>query len=381
MPLLGSPRFVTPLDVLQDLAQEGGGFFREQREDHHIRLAPFAHVGWWVRRFVLGCMFGILLAYRAAWLPPFALTLLGAVATLEVLSHPRLRQLMRLQLAWAGDKFFWNVGGMWLGAIIGIAASSSQAESMPSVGVAALVTLGVADLLAFSLMSRASLAIAGSVAGSLIGSLVCSLVGSLVGQPALTRRLRGRVTPEASMSMLPLKSATCEIWQKIRREEIDAGRGALVDMLEGVSSNKDVDKDLSAICKGLMSMLPSVQDVECKTLSTAQQFEIESAIKLYAPWKKDATKQLHSRLQPVFAPASSLLPAADADSAPHLQPRQSLLADDGCVNVCSKGGLVNIRNLRLPSALDTTVATVKELILTEHQVIEASAAPARCSHV
>jgi len=137
--------------------------------------------------------------------------------------------------------------------------------------------------------------------------------------------------------------------------------------------------ELRDICEGLMST--------CKTLSTAQQFDIESAIKLYAPWEEGATEQLHS----------SLLPAADADSAPHLQPRQSLLADDGCVNVRSKGGLVNIRNLRLPSALqlDTTVAAVKDLISEWQEKnltgvdgtsrkplrIEASAALARCSHV
>ena len=69
-------------------------------------------------------------------------------------------------------------------------------------------------------------------------------------------------------------------------------------------------KELGKICKGLVS--------KCETLSTAQQFEIKSAIKLFTPWKKDATKQLHSQLQPIFA-----------GDAPHLQ---SLLANEGCAH-------------------------------------------------
>ena len=135
----------------------------------------------------------------------------------------------------------------------------------------------------------------------------------------------------------------------------------------------------------------------CNTLSTAQQFELETAIKAYTPWEKGATEQLHKQLEPVFAAArgDEARPAADADTAPHLQPRQSLLADDGCVRVRSKGGLVDIQNLQLPSALnlETTVAAVKDLIYKWQEInltdvdntsqkpkrIEASATPARCS--
>ena len=142
-------------------------------------------------------------------------------------------------------------------------------------------------------------------------------------------------------------------------------------------------KELRDICKDLMST--------CKTLSTAQQFDIESAIKLYAPWEEGATEQLHSRLQPVFdATKGTGGAAADADNDDQVLDDQVQDADayDGCVNVRSKGGLVYIRNLRLPLALDPTVEDVKHLIvkvqeeyLKGHQVIEASAAPARCSHV
>ena len=55
-------------------------------------------------------------------------------------------------------------------------------------------------------------------------------------------------------------------------------------------------------------------------------------------------------------------PAGDADASPRAQARQSLLADDGCIHVRSKGGLVNITNLALPSALEANVAAVTLLI-------------------